>query len=138
MNRSAPTSEAGPRSRPATAALVLAVAGAGATVALWIILASITGLVYHFLPGAPFLAAAWVFRQVEHGRRATWPEMAVIVTVGAAASVLGGLAAASIGRELDTPAATGLVALAGVALSVAWLLRGPSGAAAGHPDAPSR
>jgi len=130
VNRSAPTSEAGPRSRPATAALLLAVAGAGATVALWIILASITGLIYHFLPGAPFLVAAWVFRQVEHGRRATWSEIAVIVTVGAVASILGSLAVASIGRELDAPAATGLVALAGAAMSAAWLRRGPSAVAA--------
>ena len=130
MNRSAPTSEAGPRSRPATAALLLAVAGAGATVALWIILASITGLIYHFLPGAPFLVGAWVFRQAEHGRRATWLEIAVIVTVGTVASILGSLAVASIGRELDAPAATGLVALAGAAMSAAWLRRGPSAVAA--------
>ena len=130
MTRSAPASDAGPRSRPAIAGLLLALAAAGATIALWVILASITGLIYHFLPGAPFLVAAWVFRQVKHGRHAAWSEISVIVTVGAAASVLGSLAVASIGRELDAPAATGLVALAGAAMSAAWLRRGPSAVAA--------
>lgn len=124
MNKSAPAAAAGFRSRAATANLLLAVAGAGATVVLWVILASITGLIYHFLPGAPFLVAAWVFRQVEGGRRAAWPAIVVIVAVGAAASVLGSLAVASIGRELDAPVATALVALAGAAMSVAWLRRG--------------
>jgi hypothetical protein len=103
---------------------LLAVAGAGATVAVWIVLAGITGLIFHFLPGAPFLVAAWVFRQATDGRRATWPETAVIVAAGAVASVLGSLVVVTLGRELDAPAATALVVLAGAAIGVAWLRRG--------------
>lgn len=133
MSTSAPTSHpAAPRSRPATAALLLAAAGTGATVGLWIALASITGLIYHFLPGAPFLVAAWIFRQVEGGRRAAWPELAVMVAASASAAAIGVLVVASIGRELDAPAATGLVAVAGAAMSVIWLRRGPSAVAADH------
>jgi len=124
MNTSTPAAPAASRRRGAIAALLLAVAGAGATVVLWVILASITGLIFHFLPGAPFLVAAWVFRQVEAGRRASWREVAVIVAAGATASLLGSLVVASIGRELDAPVATALVALAGAAVSVAWLRRG--------------
>lgn len=131
MRTSAPTSNpAAHRSPPATAALLLAAAGAGATMGLWIALASITGLIYHFLPGAPFLAAAWIFRQVEGGRRAAWPELAVMVAASASAAAIGVLVVASIGRELDPPAITGLVALAGAAISVVWLRRGPSAVAA--------
>jgi hypothetical protein len=111
------------------AALPLAVAGAGVTVGLWIVLASITGLIYHFLPGAPFLVAAWVFRQVEGGRRAAWPEIAIVVAAGAVASLLGILVVSSIGRELDAAPLTGVVAFVGAALSVMWLRRaGANGA----------
>ncbi|MCJ7709299.1 MAG: hypothetical protein MUQ32_00555, partial [Chloroflexi bacterium] len=56
------------RTRPEVAALLVAVSGAAAAVGLWIVLASITGLIYHFMPGAPFLAAAWSFRQVAGSR----------------------------------------------------------------------
>ncbi len=135
MSKSAPAAGADPRRRAATG-LLLAVAGAGATVVVWVILASITGLIFHFLPGAPFLVAAWVFRQVEGGRRAEWREIAVLVAAGAAASVLGSLTVASIGRELDAPVATALVALTGAGVSVVWLRRRSTQAAADrHPDA---
>ena len=133
MSTSAPTSPpVVHRSRPGAATLLLAVAGAGAAVGLWIVLASITGLIFHFLPGAPFLAAAWVFGQVERGRRAAWPELAVMVAASASAAAIGVLVVASIGRELDPPAITGLVALAGAAIGVVWLRRGPSVVAADH------
>lgn len=124
MSESGPATATGPRDRASTTSLLLAGAGAGATVVVWIILASITGLIFHFLPGAPLLVAAWAFRQVEGGRRAEWREIAVLVAAGAAASVLGSLTVASIGRELDAPVATALVALAGAAMSVVWLRRG--------------
>lgn len=100
--------------------------GADVAVGLWIALASITGLIYHFMPGGPFLVAAWIFRQVEGGRRAGWAECAAIATVGAAASAVGILAVSSIGRELDAVPLTGLAAVAGAAISVAWLRRASS------------
>jgi hypothetical protein len=136
MSKSAPVAATGPRGRASTTSLLLAVAGAGATVLVWIILAAITGLIYHFLPGAPFLVAAWVFRQVEGGRPAEWREIAALAAAGAAASVLGILTVASIGRDLDAPVATALVALAGAALGVVWLRRRSTHAATDrHPDA---
>lgn len=108
----------------ATVALALAAVGVAAVVGLWIMLASITGLIYHFLPGATFLVAAWIFRQVVRGRRAAWPELAVIVAAGAAGSIGGVLLVTGIGRALDAAPVTSLVAVSGAAIGAAWLRRG--------------
>ena len=108
----------------AVVALALAAAGVAATVALWVVLSSITGLIYHFLPGATFLVAAWVFRQVEHGRRAGWPELAVIGATGATGTILGGVLVAGMGRELDAAPVTWLVVIAGALIGALWLRRG--------------
>jgi len=108
----------------AIVALALATAGVTAAVGLWLLLASITGLIYHFLPGATFLVAAWVFRQVEGGRRAAWPELAVIVATGATGTVVGVVLVAGIGRELDAAPVTWLVAITGALIAAVWLRRG--------------
>lgn len=58
------TSELGPAvsrgHRPLSAAVVAtATIGTGA---LWLILSMATGLIFHFMPGAPMIAAVWVRR----------------------------------------------------------------------------
>ena len=108
----------------AIVALALAGGGVVAAVGLWIVLSSITGLIYHFLPGATFLVAVWVFRQVEGGRRAAWPELAVIVATGATGTILGIVLVAGIGRELDAAPVTWLVAITGALIGALWLRRG--------------
>jgi len=103
--------------------LTLAICGVAATVGLWILLASITGLIFHLLPGATFLAATWIFRQVEPERRAGWPDVAVIVVAGAVGTALGAAAIEGIGRELDAMPITWLVAAGGALIAMAWLRR---------------
>lgn len=108
----------------AVVALALAAGGVAGVVGLWILLASITGLIYHFLPGATFLVAAWVFRQVARGRRAAWLELAAVVAAGAVGTIVGIALVTGIGRELDTAPVTSLVAITGALIGAVWLRRG--------------
>lgn len=127
MNRLAPTPAAAPGTEPrrrAAVALALAGVGVAAAVVAWIALASATGLVYHFLPGATFLAGAWVFRQAAPSRRASLPELAAIAAAGATGTVLGVVLVTGIGRELDTAPVTSLVAASGALIAAVWLRRG--------------
>ncbi len=111
--------------------LVLAAGGVAAMVGVWVVLASMSGLIYHLLPGATFLAASWVFRQVEHGRQAAWPEIAVIVATGALGTTTGVLLVGAIGRELDAAPITWLVAIGGALVGAGWLRHVPTSEEAG-------
>jgi hypothetical protein len=108
----------------AIGALALAAAGVAGAVGLWVALASITGLIYHLLPGATFLVAAWVYRQVTGGRPAAWRELAVIIAAGAAGTIGGLVLVSGIGRELDPLPVTGSVVITGALIGVVWLRRG--------------
>lgn len=117
-----------PADPPGTAArsakpLVFAWAAVLAMVAVWLALATQTGLIFHFLPGATFLAAAFVFRSLEHGRRASLLEIVVLLFGGAVGSAIGLLAVRALGRPLDDDWATTLVVIAGAALAILWLCR---------------
>lgn len=108
---------------PAAKSLVFGWAAVLATVAVWLALTTATGLIFHFLPGATFLAAAYVFRFLEHGRRASPLEIAVLISGGAIGSAIGLLAVRLLERPLDDGWATALVVIAGAALAVLWLHR---------------
>jgi len=118
--------------RTAGLALALAAGGVAAAVGLWVLLASITGLIYHFLPGSTFLVATWIFRQVARGRQAAWLELAAVVTAGAAGTIVGIALVAGIGRELDTAPVTSLVAITGALIGAVWLRRGTTSKHHGH------
>ena len=100
---------------------ILAAAGAGI---LWFTLAIATGLIFHFLPGAAFLAGAWTYRWRSGGGRATGPHVAIVLFAGAAATSVAILALVVAGRRLDSEWATAAVAAAG-ALLAATSLRWP-------------
>lgn len=116
---------ASPRSGPGAPATALLAALAAATA--WYVLASATGLIFHFMPAAAPLAGAWVLRRVACGRTRPWVGLAV--WAGSVALALAATAVIASSRlPLDDPATTagvfGLGAVAG-----AWLLRRPTRAA---------
>ena len=111
--------------------------GAAALVGLlWFGLSIATGLIYHFMPGAPFLAAAAVFRWATHSRRANRTEVAVILA-GSCIVVAAGLRAVpAVGGSLDPPALVAAVTIGGFVLALAWLRR--PGAATVRHSSPDR
>ncbi len=98
-----------------------ALAGAGAVALLWYALASVTGLIFHFMPAGPTLAAAWILRWVADEPPRRRPRIAALAS-GAAIALAMTVLLAQEGRPLDDPALTGLALAAGVAIG-AWLLR---------------
>jgi len=118
------TSRAGSTSRQlAPLPIAAAVVAIAATVTLWVVLAAVTGLIFHFLPGATFLAGTYIFRLADGGRRATMPESAAVLLAGAIGTSIGLLAVQALGRDLDAPLATLLVIVAGAAMAMVWLRR---------------
>jgi len=112
-----------PVGRRSVRALAAAQAAAVATGFLWYGLSIATGLIFHFMPGAPFLAATFVFRQSAGNRRATWPETAVILTGGLLVVAAGLVAIAAGGRALDAPQAVAAIIAAGAVIALLWLRR---------------
>lgn len=85
----------------------------------WYGLATATGLIYHFLPAAPPVAAAWTLRSANHGpigRRSS----ALVLAVGLAAASAITLDLALQGRSLDDASFTAVTLLAGLAVGT-WL-----------------
>jgi hypothetical protein len=116
-----------PSSRDAALA-VLAAFGVGV---LWLALAIATGLIFHFLPGATFLAGAWTYRWRTRGARATWLHVAVVLVAAAVATAVALVALAAARRPLDSDVATAGIASIG-ALVTAVSLRWPGS----RPDDP--
>lgn len=112
-----------PDRRPAIWSVALAGAAVAATVGGWLVLAAMTGLIYHFLPGATFLAASSVFRTVERGRRASIVELVAILVASGLGTATGLLVVPALGRELDSPMGTALVVVAGALVATVWLRR---------------
>jgi hypothetical protein len=104
----------------------VAQAAAIATGLLWYALSIATGLIFHFMPGAPFLAATFVFRQLLGNRPATWLEVVVILTGGLLVVTAGLLAIQAGGGALDAPELVAAVIAAGAVAAVFWLRRGRS------------
>jgi peptidoglycan/LPS O-acetylase OafA/YrhL len=103
------------------AATLVAVA---ATVGLWLVLASVTRLIFHFLPGATFLAGAYAFRLAARERRASRLEIAAVLIASAVATGVGLIAVPVLGLELDEPPITMLVVGAGAVIGTVLLRRG--------------
>ncbi len=105
------------RQAPAAAALLGAVVAALA----WYSLASATGLIFHFMPAAPPLVAAWLVRELGGGsieRRRALIVWAGSLTVAAAATT----AVAAAGLPLDSRALTAGVLGLG-AVGGGWIQR---------------
>jgi peptidoglycan/LPS O-acetylase OafA/YrhL len=102
------------------AAALIAVA---ATVGLWLVLASVTHLIFHFLPGATFLAGAFAFRFAARERRASRLEIAAVLIASAVATWVGLVAVPALGLELDEPPITMLVVAAGAVIGTVVLRR---------------
>jgi hypothetical protein len=109
----------------------LVIAGAVAAAFVWYVLASVTGLIFHFMPAGPTLVAAWIARSAGDGPPRRGRAAAVLV-VGALVALLMTLALAGLGRPLDDPSLTALAIAGGVGLG-AWLLRPGARADGGSP-----
>ncbi len=115
-------------------ALAAALAGATASGIAWYVLSMATGLIFHFMPGAPVVAAAFVFRHVIGSRRGTIPEVVAIVTGGLAVVSAGLLAIRAGGGSLDAPGIVGVVVVVAVGAAAIWLRRtGPVASRDGRP-----
>lgn len=123
----------GRRSR--MAALVAAVVAPGFLWLPWLGLSVATGLVYHLMPGATFLAAAWAYRATGGSRPAPWRDV-IVALVGSAGVTAGGLLLIpAAGGAIAGPAELIVVTLGGALAAAAWLRR-PR--AARTTDAPPR
>lgn len=112
-------------------ALGLALGAAALVGLLWFGLSIATGLIYHFMPGAPFLAAAAVFRWATHSRRANRTEITEILTGSLIVVAAGLLAVPAAGGSLDPPALVAAVSIGGFVLALTWLRR-PGSASVGR------
>ena len=85
------------------AALVAGWLTASAVGAAWLALASATGLIYHFAPGAPFAAAAFAYRWRSGGGRVPGGRVAALLLGAAAATAAALLALHAAARSTRRP-----------------------------------
>lgn len=109
------------RARVREHAVVFALAAAVATALVWYVLASVTGLIFHFMPAGPTLVTAWIVRWADDRPRGRGQRTALLA-FGASIALAMALVLAREGRSLDEPLITGLAIAAGVLIG-AWLLR---------------
>ena len=109
------------RDRIAEHAVAAALAAAVTTALVWYVLASVTGLIFHFMPAGPTLATAWVLQSVDNRPRGRGQRTAALAASASIALAMT-LVLAGVGRPLDEPLITGLAIAAGV-ITGAWLLR---------------
>jgi len=112
-----------PRPRPVGAAVVAAVLGVGL---LWLVLSVVTGLIFHFMPGAPIVAAVWVRRSYGPDRPLAWNSLGVHVVGGVMVSLATGATLLAAGGSLDDGGQVAAVLLAGTVIAI-WLGRRGSG-----------
>ena len=107
--------------RPWTATVVTsaAVLGAGA---LWFALSVATGLIFHFMPAAPILAAVWIRRAYGPDAPIPWPSLWAHVAGGLVVAAVAGGAIARVGASLDSELLVGAVLVVGTGLAI-WLGR---------------
>lgn len=113
------------RHGPWPVAVVTAAAALGAG-ALWFALSIATGLIFHFMPAAPILAAVWVLRAYGPDAPVPWPSLWAHIAGGLLVAVVAGAAIASVGASLDSEWLVGAVLVIGIGLSV-WLARRGAG-----------
>ena len=107
------------RPGPVGAVVTAAVFGVGA---LWFTLSVMTGLIFHFMPGAPIVAAVWVQRAYGPDRALAWPSLWAHVTGGLLVTVMTGAALAVVGAPLDAGWEVAAVVVVGTGIAV-WLGR---------------
>ncbi|CAN5488715.1 hypothetical protein BH20CHL7_BH20CHL7_09840 [soil metagenome] len=117
--------DASRRRRPWAAAAVTsaAVLGAGA---LWFVLSVATGLIFHFMPAAPILAAVWTRRAYGPGAPIPWPSLWAHVAGGLVVAAVAGAAIVRVGAPLDGALLVGAVLVVGTGLAI-WLGRRSAG-----------
>lgn len=109
------------RERIAEHAAAAALAAAVTTALVWYVLASVTGLIFHFMPAGPMLVTAWIVRWADDRPRRRGQRTALFAA-GASIALATTLVLAGEGKPLDEPLITGLTIAAGVIIG-AWLLR---------------
>ena len=113
------------RHRLWTATVVTATAALGAG-ALWFVLSVATGLIFHFMPAAPILAAVWTRRVYGPAAPIPWPSLWALVAGGLVVAVVAGAAIASVGASLDSEWLVGAVLVVGIGLAI-WVGRHRAG-----------
>lgn len=106
--------------RPSTAAVV-ATATIGVGV-LWLMLSMTTGLIFHFMPGAPMLAAVWVRRAHGPDVPIPWHSLWAHIAGGIGVTVVIAIIIAKAGGALDAVWLIDAAVLAGTGLAI-WLGR---------------
>lgn len=99
----------------------LGLLAAAASAGIWIVLALVSGLIFHLLPAAPPLVGAWAYRAAGGSRRAR--AAIVLASAGVALSLLASGLLAAAQRPLDDAWFTILTQLAGAALAIALVIR---------------
>ena len=109
------------RRRPRTVIVVTSAAALGAG-ALWFALSVASGLIFHFMPAAPILAAVWVRRVYGPDAPIPWPSLWTHVAGGLVVAAVAGGAIARVGASLDGELLVGAVLVVGTGLAI-WLGR---------------
>ncbi len=107
-----------------------ALAGAVAAALAWYVLASATGLIFHFMPAGPTLVATWIVRSADD-QPPSRARRAALLALGVSVALATTLVLAAQGRPLDEPALTALALAGGMGIG-AWLLRTPPVPDVGH------
>ncbi len=113
------------RHGPWPVAVVTAAAALGAG-ALWFALSVATGLIFHFMPAAPIVAAVWVRRAYGPDAPVPWPSLWAHIAGGLVVAVTAGAAIAGVGGSLDSEWLVGIVIGIGFGLAI-WLGRRRAG-----------
>jgi len=113
------------RHGPWPVAVVTAAAALGAG-SLWFALSIATGLIFHFMPAAPILAAVWVLRAYGPDAPVPWPSLWVHIAGGLVVTVTAGAAIVGVGASLDSEWLVGAVLVIGIGLAI-WLGRRGAG-----------
>ncbi len=110
--------------RPLTWAVVAsATVGAGI---LWLVLSIATGLIFHFMPGAPMIVAIWVRRSYGPDRPLGSPSLAAHIAGGIGVTAATAAVIATAGGSLDALWLMVVVTIVGTAIAI-WLgRRGPA------------
>ena len=101
--------------------LSAAVLAAAAATTAWLVLAQATGLVFHFMPAAPFLAGAWANRARSAGAQAPGLDTAAALLAAGTLAAVGIAALVAAARPLDDAPVTAAAAAGGALLAAAWL-----------------
>ena len=107
------------RPRPVGAVVTATVLGIGV---LWFVLSVVTGLIFHFMPGAPIVAAVWVRRSYGPDRALEWRSLWVHVAGGLLGAVITVAALAAVGSSMDAIWQVAAVLIVGTGIAI-WLGR---------------